>query len=107
MHEVLNAIIMAYISSDTGGELPPHTLKHIGRVTEQVPRKEIQNLIVTLCFRTLHKIHTFVETQQRGSKVRTFFRQGELKALLKDCKAGLEQAFKFFEVRHLNDLVTI
>ncbi|KAF7359976.1 hypothetical protein MVEN_00724500 [Mycena venus] len=102
MHEVLNAIIMAYIKSDTGDELSPHTLKHIGRVTEQVPRKGIQNLIVTFCFRTLHKIHTFVETQQKGSKVRKFFRQGELKTLLKNCKAELEQAFQFFEIHAVN-----
>jgi hypothetical protein len=27
--------------------------------------------------------------------------------LLKDCKTGLQQAFKFFEVGHLDDLVTI
>jgi hypothetical protein len=55
---------------------------------------------VTTCFRTLHKIHTFIETQQKGSKVKILFRQGELNALLKDCKAGLEQGFNFFEVSH-------
>jgi hypothetical protein len=55
---------------------------------------------VTASFRTLHKIHTFVETQQKGSKVKKFFRQGELNALLKNCKAGLEQGFNFFEVGH-------
>jgi hypothetical protein len=32
--------------------------------------------------------------------VKILFRQGELNALLKDCKAGLEQGFNFFEVSH-------
>jgi hypothetical protein len=31
---LLSAIIIAYITSDTGGELPPIVMKHIGRFTE-------------------------------------------------------------------------
>ncbi|KAJ7019271.1 hypothetical protein C8F04DRAFT_1323917, partial [Mycena alexandri] len=80
-HELLNTIIAVYIESDTGAELPPSTLNHIAKFTE-----------------TLHKIHTFVEAQQSGSKVKKFFRQGELAALLKDCKAGLQQGLEFFNV---------
>jgi hypothetical protein len=50
--------------------------------------------------RTLHKIHTFVEAQQNGSKVKSFFRQGEMSILLKECKAGLQQGRDIFQVSH-------
>ncbi|KAJ7779669.1 hypothetical protein B0H16DRAFT_1683016 [Mycena metata] len=63
---------------------------------------ELLNAIIMV---TLHKIHTFVEAQQSGSKVRKFFRQGELAALLKDCKAGLQQAFEFFDIKTV-DIMT-
>ncbi|KAJ7874606.1 hypothetical protein B0H13DRAFT_2551486 [Mycena leptocephala] len=59
-------------------------LSHIGKFTE-----------------TLHKIHTFIEAQQSGSKVKSFFRQGEMSTLFKECKAGLQQGFVIFEVGHL------
>ncbi|KAJ7700904.1 P-loop containing nucleoside triphosphate hydrolase protein, partial [Mycena metata] len=80
-HELLKAIIGIYIKSDTGAELPPSTLNQIVKFTE-----------------TLHKIHTFVEAQQGGSKIKNLFRHGELAALLKDCKAGLQQGFDFFNI---------
>jgi hypothetical protein len=35
--ELLNAIIHFHIQSDTGGELPPHVLNHIGNFTEYQP----------------------------------------------------------------------
>ncbi|KAJ7688509.1 hypothetical protein B0H16DRAFT_1707840, partial [Mycena metata] len=78
-HTLLNAIITIYIKSDTGADLPSSTLNQIAKFAE-----------------TLHKIHTFVEAQQSGSKVKKFFRQGELATLLKDGKAGLQQGFNFF-----------
>ncbi|KAJ7849043.1 hypothetical protein B0H13DRAFT_1906397 [Mycena leptocephala] len=84
-YELLNAILIVHIKSDTGGELPPSVLTHIGKFTE-----------------TLHKIHTFVEAQQDGSKVKKFFRQGEMSTLLKDCKAGLQQGFEVFQVPMVN-----
>jgi hypothetical protein len=56
---------------------------------------------LTTVVRTLHKIHTFVEAQQKGSILKNFFRQGEMSTLLKDCKAGLQQGFEFFQVWHL------
>jgi hypothetical protein len=34
IHELLNAIIVVHINSDTGGELPPVMLRHIGKFTE-------------------------------------------------------------------------
>ncbi|KAJ6572273.1 hypothetical protein B0H19DRAFT_1065238 [Mycena capillaripes] len=79
-YQLLEAIIIVHINSDTGGELPPSVLNHIGKFTQ-----------------TLYKIHTFVEGQQSGSKVKNFFRQGEMNTLLKDCKAGLQQGFEHFQ----------
>jgi hypothetical protein len=58
-------------------------------------------MIITTAIRTLHKIHTFVEAQQNGSKIKKFFHQGEMSALLKDCKAGLQQGFEIFQVCHM------
>ncbi|KAJ7697764.1 hypothetical protein B0H16DRAFT_1706165 [Mycena metata] len=78
---ILSAIIGVYIKSDTGIELPPSTLNEIANFTQ-----------------TLHKIHTFIEAQQSGSKVKKFFRQGELNGLLKDCKTGLQEGIKFFQI---------
>ncbi|KAJ7755150.1 hypothetical protein B0H16DRAFT_730683 [Mycena metata] len=81
-HNILNAIIGVYVKSDTGIELPPSTLNEIANFTQ-----------------TLHKIHTFIEAQQSGSKVKKFFRQGELNGLLKDCKMGLQEGTKFFQIK--------
>ncbi|KAJ7923746.1 hypothetical protein B0H13DRAFT_1864552 [Mycena leptocephala] len=89
-YELLNAILIVHIKSDTGGELPPSVLTHIGKFTE-----------------TLHKIHTFVEAQQNGSKVKKFFCQGEMSTLLKDCKAGLQQGFEVFQVPMVNHMKDI
>ncbi|KAJ7763451.1 hypothetical protein B0H16DRAFT_1804604 [Mycena metata] len=81
-HMLLNAIIGVYVKSDTGAELPPSVLGEIAKFTE-----------------TLHKIHTFVETQQSGNKVKQFFRHGELSALLKGCRTGLQQGVEFFQIK--------
>ncbi|KAJ7802514.1 P-loop containing nucleoside triphosphate hydrolase protein [Mycena olivaceomarginata] len=86
-HELLNAIIIAHMKSDTGGELPTNALNHIGKFTK-----------------TLHKIHTFVEAQQNNSRIKRFFRQGEMSTLLKDCKAGLQEGLEFFQIKSV-DLV--
>ncbi|KAJ7755262.1 hypothetical protein B0H16DRAFT_1690378 [Mycena metata] len=86
---ILSAIICVYIKSDTGIELPPSTLREIANFTQ-----------------TLHKIHTFVEAQQSGSKVKKFFRQGELSGLLKDCKTGLQQGLMFFQMKSSNMIFT-
>ncbi|KAJ7744898.1 hypothetical protein B0H16DRAFT_1693102 [Mycena metata] len=83
-HQVLIAIIGLYIKSDTGAELAPSVLNHIANFTQ-----------------TLHKIHTFVEAQQSSSKVKTFFRQGEMSVLLRDCKAELRQGFDFFQISNI------
>ncbi|KAJ7830481.1 hypothetical protein B0H13DRAFT_2371955 [Mycena leptocephala] len=84
-YKLLNAIARVYIKSDTGGELSPTVLNHIGKFTK-----------------TLHKIYTFVEAQQSGSKVKKIFRQGEMKKLLKDCNVGLQQGIEFFRLETAN-----
>jgi hypothetical protein len=48
------------------------------------------------CSRNLHRIHTFVESQQSGSKVKQFFCQGEMNTLLKDCKMDWHKDLSFF-----------
>ncbi|KAJ7800129.1 hypothetical protein B0H13DRAFT_1932770 [Mycena leptocephala] len=80
-YKLLNAVLMVHLRLDTGEALPPSMLSHIGKFTE-----------------TLHKIHAFVEAQQNGSKVKSFFRQGEMSTLLKECKAGLQQGFAIFQI---------
>ncbi|KAJ7880160.1 hypothetical protein B0H13DRAFT_1891878 [Mycena leptocephala] len=94
-HELLNAIIIAHIKSDTGAELPPSVLNQIGIFTEYLACHEP-------AFRTLHKIHNFVEAQQEGSKVKSFFHLGEMSSLLKECKAGLQQGLDFFQIKTIN-----
>ncbi|KAJ7768489.1 hypothetical protein B0H16DRAFT_1366152, partial [Mycena metata] len=88
-HNILNAIIGVYVKSDTGIELPPSTLNEIANFTQ-----------------TLHKIHTFIEAQQSGSKVKKFFRQGELNGLLKDCKTGLQEGIKSFQIKSSDIMFT-
>ncbi|KAJ7737946.1 hypothetical protein B0H16DRAFT_100770 [Mycena metata] len=87
-HKLLNAIITVYIKSDTGPELAPSTLNQIIKFTE-----------------TLHKVHTFAEAQQDGRKMKKLFRHGELAALLRDCKAGLQQGVDFFNIKTV-DIMT-
>ncbi|KAF8139585.1 hypothetical protein K438DRAFT_1946675 [Mycena galopus ATCC 62051] len=90
VYEFLNSIVVLHVESDTGGLLPPSVLYHIGKFTE-----------------TLHKIHTFVEAQQSGSKVKQFFRQGEMRTLLKDCKNGLTQALDFFQLKNTSIMTDV
>ncbi|KAJ7462904.1 hypothetical protein FB451DRAFT_1494950 [Mycena latifolia] len=80
VYPLLCAIINLHIKSETKGNLPPPTLNHVGKFME-----------------TLHKIHTFVEAQQDGSKIKSFFRQTETKTLLSECWAGLEQSLEVFK----------
>ncbi|KAJ7620698.1 hypothetical protein DFH06DRAFT_63574 [Mycena polygramma] len=80
-HELLNAVLVTYIKSDTGVDLAPDVLDQIGKFTQ-----------------TLHKVHSFVEAQQKGSKIKRLLRQGDLSALLKGCKEGLQQGLDSFQV---------
>jgi hypothetical protein len=43
-YELLNAILMVHINSDTGAELPPSVLTHIGKFTEYVASLGKENL---------------------------------------------------------------
>jgi hypothetical protein len=40
-----------------------------------------------------------VEAHQSSSKVKQFFRQGEMSTLLRNCKNGLKEGLDFFKVR--------
>ncbi|KAJ7918193.1 hypothetical protein B0H13DRAFT_1869672 [Mycena leptocephala] len=81
IQELLYGIIHSHIAfSDTAGELSPSMLGDLRKLTE-----------------TLHKIHTFVEAQQESSRIKQFFRQGEMNTLLKGCHVGLEEALKVFK----------
>ncbi|KAF7368572.1 hypothetical protein MVEN_00180600 [Mycena venus] len=82
-HELLNAIIILHVKSETDGVLPPSVLNHIGKFAE-----------------TLQKIHAFVEAQQSSSKFKQFFHQGEMNTLLKDCRKGLTQGLDFFQLKN-------
>lgn len=53
--------------------------------------------------RTLRKIHTFVDAQKDANKIKSFFRQGEMSGLLKDCREGLKQAADVFKVGGFSD----
>ncbi|KAJ7821389.1 hypothetical protein B0H14DRAFT_2599268 [Mycena olivaceomarginata] len=90
IQKLLNAIMILHIDSDAGGEIPPEMLNHIGKFTE-----------------ILHKVYTFVEAQQKGNRVKSFFHQGEMSTLLKDCQAGLQQSFDFFQIEGLRILPDI
>jgi hypothetical protein len=95
---LLNAVIIAHIKSDAGGEMPIEVLDHVGKFTEYWPSSLEIHYTLTTEIRILHKIYTFLEAQQKGNRVKSFFQQGELGTLLKDCQAGLQQSFDFFQV---------
>ncbi|KAJ7478443.1 hypothetical protein FB451DRAFT_1453017 [Mycena latifolia] len=80
VYQLLCAIVNLHIKSETKGNLAPATLHHVGKFME-----------------TLHKIHTFVEVQQDGSRIKSFFHQTETKTLLSECRAGLQEAFEVFK----------
>ncbi|KAJ6592172.1 P-loop containing nucleoside triphosphate hydrolase protein [Mycena vulgaris] len=83
---LLCAVVSFYMKPETGPELSPSILNDLGKFTD-----------------TLYKIHTFVEVQQDKSKIRHFFRQGEMRKLLKDCNMGLQEALDSFK-KQLQDI---
>ncbi|KAJ7321678.1 hypothetical protein DFH08DRAFT_818541 [Mycena albidolilacea] len=96
IHTLLNTIVILHIKSDTGGEMPPQVLNQVGKFEEYCSCPLEIHYILTAKIRILHKIYTFVKAQRKSNQVRNFFRQGEIGTLLKDCQAGLQQAFDFF-----------
>ncbi|KAJ7085964.1 hypothetical protein C8R43DRAFT_965130 [Mycena crocata] len=78
---LLYAIISLLTKSESGSDLSLTVWDNLAKFIE-----------------TLHRIHTYVEAQQNKSKIKQFFRQGEMSALLKDCKTGLQAALDAFKV---------
>ncbi|KAJ7110852.1 hypothetical protein C8R44DRAFT_742636 [Mycena epipterygia] len=60
----------------------------------------------TLSLISIVQIHTFVEAQQDGNRIKDFFQQAEMSTLLKGCHAGLQQASEVFKVDRGATLVT-
>ncbi|KAJ6473036.1 hypothetical protein C8R45DRAFT_1077774 [Mycena sanguinolenta] len=94
IHGIIYAIVDLHLHSKPPGCVPPAIMDHIGQFTE-----------------TLHKILTFVQAQQDNSKIKHFFRQNQLSALLKDCRAGMQLALDNFAIisqatlsHHINEL---
>ncbi|KAJ6538384.1 hypothetical protein DFH09DRAFT_1283421 [Mycena vulgaris] len=91
-YALLCAIVSLHMKAEAGSDLTPSMLNDLGKFTD-----------------TLYKIHTFVEAQQDKSKIRHFFRQGEMSKLFKDCNLDLQEAldqFKvvWFDVSYLQDI---
>ncbi|KAJ6521484.1 hypothetical protein DFH09DRAFT_1424951 [Mycena vulgaris] len=87
---LLCAIVSLHMKPETGLDLTPSMLNDLGKFTD-----------------TLYKIHTFVEGQQDKSKIRHFFRQGEMSKLLKDCNMGLQEALGSFKLQDINLLTEV
>ncbi|KAJ6473016.1 hypothetical protein C8R45DRAFT_936054 [Mycena sanguinolenta] len=87
IHGIIYAIVNIHMQSEPPGCLLPATSEHIGKFTE-----------------TFHHIHTFVEAQQDSNKIKQFFRQNQMNALLKNCRTGLQSALNSFAVTLSNDL---
>ncbi|KAJ7806235.1 hypothetical protein B0H14DRAFT_3768600 [Mycena olivaceomarginata] len=98
IHKLLDAIMIIHIKANAGGELPIRMLDHVGKFTEYFTGPFITYCTLTKGIRILHKSHTFLVAQQKGNRVKSFFCQGELGTLLKNCQAGLQQSFEFFQV---------
>ncbi|KAJ6539851.1 hypothetical protein DFH09DRAFT_1397007 [Mycena vulgaris] len=84
---LLCAIVSLHMKPETGLDLTPSMLNNLGKFTD-----------------TLFKIHTFVEAQQNKSKIRHFFRQGEMSKLLKDCSMSLQETLDMFKVHNMSFL---
>ncbi|KAJ6590731.1 P-loop containing nucleoside triphosphate hydrolase protein, partial [Mycena vulgaris] len=87
---LLCAIVSLHMKVEAGSDLTPSILNDLGKFTD-----------------TLYKIHTFVEAQQEKSKIRHFFRQGEMSKLFKDCNLGLQEALDQFKLQDINLLTEV
>ncbi|KAJ6573383.1 hypothetical protein DFH09DRAFT_1457283 [Mycena vulgaris] len=89
---LLCAIVSLHMKAEAAPDFTPSMLNDLGKFTD-----------------TLYKVHTFVEAQQDKSKIRHFFRQGEMSKLFKDCNLGLQEALdqfkvEWFDVSYLQDI---
>ncbi|KAF8140873.1 hypothetical protein K438DRAFT_1785334 [Mycena galopus ATCC 62051] len=82
IHRIVYGIVNLHIKSETVGFLSPSMLDNIGTFMG-----------------TLHKIYVYIETQQEGNKIKNLFRSSEIKQLLQDCHAGLNQAIEVFNTK--------
>ncbi|KAJ7766941.1 hypothetical protein B0H14DRAFT_360838 [Mycena olivaceomarginata] len=81
IYVTLDAIATMHLNPDTAGSIPPATLHSIGKFTE-----------------TLYKIHTFVEGQAEGYRLKRLLRHSEMNTLLKECRADLQDAQNIFRI---------
>ncbi|KAF8196241.1 hypothetical protein K438DRAFT_1760418 [Mycena galopus ATCC 62051] len=88
VHGFLYAIVGLHMKSEPIGSLPLLMLDNIGNFVEL--------------------IYTFVEAQKQGTKIKYLFQSNEMRKLLKECHAGLEQAQEVFGIQTqaqvLNDI---
>ncbi|KAJ6576019.1 hypothetical protein DFH09DRAFT_1453693 [Mycena vulgaris] len=84
---LLYAIVSLHMKPETGLDLTPSMLNALGKLTD-----------------TLYKVHTFLEAHQDKSKIRHFFRRGEMSKLLKDCNTSLQETLDLFKVHSMNFL---
>ncbi|KAJ7472960.1 hypothetical protein B0H11DRAFT_2195851 [Mycena galericulata] len=87
IYQVLYGIVNLHIVSETAGSLPPTVLNDLGKFTEY------GFSLTTLKY----MMHTFVEAQHDGNRIKSFFRQTEMNTLLKECQAGVKHALEMFK----------
>ncbi|KAJ7053293.1 hypothetical protein C8F01DRAFT_1235791 [Mycena amicta] len=80
--DILYLVIALHFKTDFPGELPPNVLEPLGEFT-----------------RILHKILTFVESQQGGGRGSYLLRHFETTILLRECKLGLKMAIDELKIR--------
>ncbi|KAJ7487918.1 hypothetical protein FB451DRAFT_1167387 [Mycena latifolia] len=98
IHEILYAIVNLHMKPEIGGSLPPTTLKHIGKFTEYFHNSVIFLGTVDKTFQNTPQDPYVYEVQQNGNKIKHFFRQNEIRTLLKECWEGLQQALDVFKM---------
>ncbi|KAJ7495058.1 hypothetical protein FB451DRAFT_1213232 [Mycena latifolia] len=81
---LLCAIINLHISSDTEGNRLSRTMNHVVEFTQ-----------------TFHKIHTFVEAQEDGSRRKYLFRHRKTKRFPGERRVRVQQFFEVFKVHPL------
>ncbi|KAJ7723152.1 hypothetical protein B0H16DRAFT_1472992 [Mycena metata] len=86
VYEIIQGIIRLHIQSESG-QLPPSSLDHIAEFTK-----------------TLHKVHTFVEGQQKRNRFKQLLRHSEMSALLRDCTTELQHALNTFKIQGVSFL---
>ncbi|KAJ7159686.1 hypothetical protein C8R46DRAFT_1287162 [Mycena filopes] len=97
IHQILYPIIQLHLKSGTLGTNPLAVLDAIGEFTEYVNThlwESIENdFIIQNPAQDIH-VH---QIQQDGNKIKQFFHQAQASRLLKDCRAGLDQAIEAFK----------